>query len=579
LAVAQAYANDRENIRSAADRITAALNDINTLSAPTGDARLSGEPVEKAAAELARSFDPRWGGFGPAPKFPPPASSVRLLLRRYNRTKDKRVLRMVTVTLQGMAGGGIYDHLGGGFHRYSVDERWLVPHFEKMLYDNAQLAVAYAEAYQVTGKRMYLRVVRETLDYVLREMTATEGGFFSSQDADSEGEEGKFYVWTAEQIDAELGEQDGALLRKYYGVTAEGNFEGKNILHIPVAPEEFAAKEGLDPKRFAEKIDRLKGKLFEARRRRPSPATDDKILADWNALMITAFARGYRLFGDEKYRRAAVRAAEFILKRMRNHGRLLHAYRGGARVLRDLAVPGRDAAGIHFAMDFLVQNNRRLAGESIPEDEEILATGKRVVIIGGGDTGNDCLGTALRQDAAEVRQIELLDKPPEGENPETPWPKWPLILRTSTSHEEGGSRDWSVATKAFKTANGRVVGLECQRVKWTKDAESGRIRMEPVPSSDFEIEADLVLLAMGFPHPTHEGLLDGLGVAYDARGNVATDDHMMTSVDGVFTAGDMQTGAWLVVGAIAGGRRMARHVDLYLMNESALPDAPPLPQL
>jgi glutamate synthase (NADPH/NADH) small chain len=248
---------------------------------------------------------------------------------------------------------------------------------------------------------------------------------------------------------------------------------------------------------------------------------------------------------------------------------------GGAGTPRDLDIPGRDADGIHFAMDYLIQSNLRAGDEAIPSDREILAEGRDVVILGGGDTGSDCLGTALRQGAASVTQLELLSQPPEGENPETPWPRWPLILRTSTSHEEGGERDWSVNTLAFTTQEGRVTGLQCQRLEWQEDPATGRMAMTPILDSEFELKADLVLLALGFVRPIHAGLLDGLEVAYDPRGNVQVDEHMMTSVPGVFAAGDMQTGAWLIVGAIAGGRRMARNVDLYLMGESALPDTPP----
>ena len=252
---------------------------------------------------------------------------------------------------------------------------------------------------------------------------------------------------------------------------------------------------------------------------------------------------------------------------------------GGAGTPRDLDISGRDANGIHFAMDYLIQSNLRVGDEAIPADREILAEGKDVVILGGGDTGSDCLGTALRQGAASVTQLELLPQPPEGENPETPWPRWPLIFRTSTSHEEGGDRDWSVNTLAFTTEEGRVTGLQCQRLEWQKDPATGRMAMTPIPDSEFELKAGLVLLALGFVRPAHAGLLDGLEVDCDPRGNVQVDEHMMTSVPGVFAAGDMQTGAWLIVGAIAGGRRMARNVDLYLMGESALPDTPPPPVL
>jgi len=246
----------------------------------------------------------------------------------------------------------------------------------------------------------------------------------------------------------------------------------------------------------------------------------------------------------------------------------------GAGQPRDLPVPGRQATGIHFAMPFLIQQNRRVAGLPISE-EEISAKGKHVVIIGGGDTGSDCLGTSLRQGAASVQQMEILPKPPEGLNVLTPWPHYPNILRTSTSHEEGGRRQWSVCTKNFQQRDGRVVGLEGVEVEWSTD-ESGRHVMTEKPDSRFEMEADLVLLSMGFVHPVHEGLLDQMKLHYDGRGNVDVGSDWATEVPGVFAAGDATSGAWLVVNAIAAGRAMARAVDVYLMGETALPEQPPI---
>ncbi len=251
---------------------------------------------------------------------------------------------------------------------------------------------------------------------------------------------------------------------------------------------------------------------------------------------------------------------------------------GGAGVPRDLKIPGRELGGIHFAMDYLVQNNRRIAGETVPAEEAILATGKNVVVIGGGDTGSDCLGTALRQNARQVFQLELLPKPPEERREDNPWPEWPLILRSSSSHEEGGDRDWCINTVEFTGVKGMVAGLKCIRVQWRKDDRGGWV-MEPVAGSEFSLPADLVLLAMGFVHPRHAPLLDSLGVGYDKRGNVAADENMMTSLPGIFSAGDMNTGAWLVVGAIAAGRRMAHRADLYLIGETSLPDCQLPPKL
>jgi glutamate synthase (NADPH/NADH) small chain len=238
---------------------------------------------------------------------------------------------------------------------------------------------------------------------------------------------------------------------------------------------------------------------------------------------------------------------------------------GGAEHPRDLPVPGRELKGIHFAMDFLPQQNRRCEGETVPEAEAILATGKRVVIIGGGDTGADCLGTSHRQHALSVTQFELLPKPPDERSPSTPWPMWPMQLRTESAHEEGGLRDWSVSTVRFTgDANGHVRQLHAERV-------GPAPRFEPQPGSGFTLDADLVLLAMGFTGPVKKGMLEEFEVKLDARGNVATDETSMTSVPGVFAAGDMRRGQSLVVWAIAEGRKAARGIDRYLMGVTQLP--------
>jgi glutamate synthase (NADPH/NADH) small chain len=231
---------------------------------------------------------------------------------------------------------------------------------------------------------------------------------------------------------------------------------------------------------------------------------------------------------------------------------------GGAEQPRDLKAPGRDLQGIHFAMDFLPQQNRRNEGDTVPEGGAILATGKRVVIIGGGDTGADCLGTSHRQGALCVTQFELLPKPPDERSPSTPWPLWPMQLRVETSHEEGGARDWSISTVGFTgDEQGRVKQLHAIRVGPPPS-------FEPQPASEFALDADLVLLAMGFLGPVRNGMLDKLGVTLDQRGNVATDENYMTSVQGVFAAGDMRRGQSLVVWAIAEGRKAARGVEQYL---------------
>jgi glutamate synthase (NADPH/NADH) small chain len=243
---------------------------------------------------------------------------------------------------------------------------------------------------------------------------------------------------------------------------------------------------------------------------------------------------------------------------------------GGSEQPRDLPIPGRELSGVHFAMDFLRQQNQRSHRVRIPVDQEIMATGKHVLVIGGGDTGSDCVGTSRRQGAASVTQVEIMPRPPEHEDKLLTWPDWPLKLRTSTSHEEGCERDWSVLSKAFVGADGRVSALQAVRIEWQQ--RDGRQVMQEVAGSELEIKADLVLLAMGFVHPVHEGLVRELGVALDPRGNVrAQTSNYKTSIDKAFSAGDMRRGQSLVVWAIREGRQCARAVDQYLMGASDLP--------
>jgi glutamate synthase (NADPH/NADH) small chain len=243
---------------------------------------------------------------------------------------------------------------------------------------------------------------------------------------------------------------------------------------------------------------------------------------------------------------------------------------GGATQARDLPVPGRELDGIHFAMQYLPQQNRRVAGDTVTE-REITAKGKHVVILGGGDTGSDCHGTAIRQGALSVRSWELLPKPPEERTPSMPWPYWPMILRTSSSHEEGGSRDWSVSTKRFSGAHDKVKKLHAARVEFGEPDASGRRPMTEVPGSEFEVDADLVLLALGFLGPEKHGPIEQLCVKLDGRGNVVADQDYMTTIPGIFAAGDMRRGQSLVVWAITEGRQAAKGVDKYLMGSSDLP--------
>jgi hypothetical protein len=301
---------------------------LNAGTAPGGS--LGAAELRAALEQLDQDFDPRWGGFGSAPKFPP-SGSLSLLLRCYRRFGDARALEMVTKTLDAMARGGMYDQVGGGFHRYSVDERWLVPHFEKMLYDNAQLARVYVEGYQATSNLFYHRVASEVLDYVLREMTGEGGGFFSATDADSEGEEGRFFVWDPDQVRAAVGDEEEARrFCVYYDITDRGNWEGHSIPNTPQPLSEVAARLALAPEDLERSLATARAKVYRARLSRVPPALDDKVLAAWNGLMIGALADGARVLGDPRYLRAAQQAADFILTNMRDTGgRLLRTWRGG----------------------------------------------------------------------------------------------------------------------------------------------------------------------------------------------------------------------------------------------------------
>jgi glutamate synthase (NADPH) small chain len=236
----------------------------------------------------------------------------------------------------------------------------------------------------------------------------------------------------------------------------------------------------------------------------------------------------------------------------------------GSRKPRDLEVPGRELSGVHFAMDFLTQQNRRVAGDVVPDEGAILATGKDVVVIGGGDTGSDCIGTSHRQGAKSVTSFEIMPRPPGERAGSTPWPLWPLMLRTSSSHEEGGARDWSVSTERVSGENGKITRLHCVKVEF----KSGKF--ERIAGSEFDIPTDLVLLAMGFVHPEHPGIVEGLGLTINNRGNIQVDGNFQTNQKGVFAAGDCQRGQSLIVWAIAEGRKAARATDIYLMGRSEL---------
>ncbi len=330
--VKKLWDTQHDKIAQSADKITAALQQAST-GAAGGD--LDKSTLSAAYRQLAGSFDAQNGGFGTRPKFPTP-HQLLFLLRYWKRSGDDKALTMVEKTLHAMRQGGIYDHVGFGFHRYSTDAEWLVPHFEKMLYDQALLAMAYTEAFQATGKAEYRQTAREILTYVLRDMTSPEGGFYSAEDADSEGIEGKFYLWTEPEIRRALG-SDAELFIKAYGIEKGGNFEGEasgqqsgsNILHRTAALSQIAAASKLAVPDVAKRIEAARQKLFAVREKRVHPHKDDKILADWNGLMIAALAKAGRAFDEPRYTAAAQRAADFILQKLHKDDRLLHRYRDG----------------------------------------------------------------------------------------------------------------------------------------------------------------------------------------------------------------------------------------------------------
>ncbi|MBO8142257.1 MAG: thioredoxin domain-containing protein [Firmicutes bacterium] len=321
------YANERQRVDQAAAQLGAALQSASRAGVEPGRSVPAPEVVARAARQLVQEMDRDWGGFGTAPKFPSvPALGFLHRVGYLERADD--MLSLVDLTLRQMARGGIYDHLGGGFHRYSVDRYWRVPHFEKMLYDNALLAAAYLEGWQRTKDPSYGRIVRETLAYALREMRHPQGGFFSSQDADSEGEEGRFFVWTPKQVREVLGEPLAGLFCQAYGVEAEGNFDGHaSVLWAAVTPGELADMRGMDATEVHRLLAEARRQLFHAREQRSKPHRDDKILTDWNGLMISALARAYGAFGEPQYLDAARGAERFIRRHLTTEGGdLLHSF-------------------------------------------------------------------------------------------------------------------------------------------------------------------------------------------------------------------------------------------------------------
>ncbi len=336
-AITEAYMTKRPELLENSGKIVDAIRSQATPQ--KSDAEIDESLIFGAFTHLVGNADPVNGGTMGAPKFPQPMM-YELMLRYWKRTGSSQMLEIVEQTLNGMANGGIYDQVGGGFARYSVDESWLVPHFEKMLYDNAQLVSLYTHAYQATKNKHYARIVSETLEYVRREMTHSAGGFYSASDADSEGVEGKFFVWSPEELNLILSSDDAQLAIEYWGVTDEGNFEGSNVLHVPSTTIEFAAKKEISESDLLDRLARIKVTLLSARSERVAPGIDDKILTSWNALMMKAFAEAGAVFQNSEWVEIAKKNAALLLNSIRDdNGRLLHTWKatgdsqGEARIL------------------------------------------------------------------------------------------------------------------------------------------------------------------------------------------------------------------------------------------------------
>jgi uncharacterized protein len=325
LAISDAYKNRREEVLGQAETLVTFIQNQSSMAAPLDG--LDSTLLDGAARAMVNAFDTAHGGFGGAPKFPP-AMALDYLLRYHHRTGNEEALAVTEYTLRRMVSGGMYDQIGGGFHRYSVDERWLVPHFEKMLYDNALLARTYLHAYQATGFPAYRQITEETLGYVLREMRNPSGGFYSAQDADSAGSEGEYYLWSPEEVREAVGPENADLVCQYFGVRSPGGVEGKSVLTWPADPTPLAAQAGLSLDELKERIQPAAAALLATRKRRVAPDTDDKIVSAWNGMMLRTLAEAGFALENDYYLTAATTNAEFLLREMWRGGRLGRAYRG-----------------------------------------------------------------------------------------------------------------------------------------------------------------------------------------------------------------------------------------------------------
>ncbi len=399
--LADKWGAEQETVRKAADQL------IRAMKRPVEPSRAAETPPDLSVLEAAygqheRSFDQRWAGFGQAPKFPTP-HHLTFLLRWHLRRPESKALEMVEKTLQAMYQGGIFDQIGRGFHRYSVDAQWLVPHFEKMLYDQALLAMACTEAFQLTGKPLYEQAVRDIFTYVLRDMMSPEGAFYAAEDADSDGGEGLYYVWRPDEVRAELGDEDGDLFCRYYGITPAGNFEsGLSIPHVPVPLEFFARREGLEPGDLARRLEEGRARLFTRRNGRVHPFKDDKILTSWNGLMIAALAKAAQALDEPEYLLAADRAFDFIADNlMREKGRLMRRHRDG-----ETAFPGflDDYAFLVWGLIELYE-----AGFNVRHLEEALKINQAMLDLFWDEPAGGLFFSGKENELLITRQKELYD--------------------------------------------------------------------------------------------------------------------------------------------------------------------------
>ena len=395
--VARSYRDSRSEIDRVTNQITEQLG--RTGQIPKGDSPVTVETLHQAYTVLATNFDYQNGGHGTAPKFPQ-AMNLEVLLRYYRHGYNDRALEMVDLTLEKMAQGGIYDQIAGGFARYSTDAYWLVPHFEKMLYDNALLSRLYLHAHQATGRGMYRRIAEETLDYILREMTGPEGGFYSATDADSEGEEGKFFVWTPAEIEAVLGDEAG-IFSGFFGVTQAGNFEGNNILNIKQKASDYARQQGIALERLVDVVERGKNSLLTEREKRVHPLLDDKVLASWNGMMLRSFSEAGSALSREDYLDAAIKNASFLLETMRPHGKLLRTYRAGQAKLSGFLEDYSFVADGLLALYEATFNQRWLAASVDLAD--------RMIQLFWDDGVGGFYDTSIEHDQLVVRPRDVLD--------------------------------------------------------------------------------------------------------------------------------------------------------------------------